>query len=111
MLYVWNINKWGKRVSGIAELLQYLFESLTITIITTVKSSPALFLPDSTHCVRKMCVLSGVAMMRVSRSILIGMGNTNTLSLVLAISSGLQTDTDMTPASNPEIKFTICYLK
>ena len=39
--------------------------------------------------------------------ILVKMDDTNTLSLVLAISKGLQTVTEMNPAMSPEMKLRI----
>jgi len=69
---------------------------------TTVKSSPALLFPDRVHRMREVCVLWLCSAVR--GGVLLKKHYTNTLSLVLAISKGLQTVTEITPASSPEIK-------
>lgn len=80
----------------------YLFYILHLYKNTTIKSFPTLLFPYSLHGVSKVSILR--IRTKMLRSILTHMKCTKTFSLVLAISKGLQTVTEITPASNPEMK-------
>lgn len=69
---------------------------------TTVKASPTLFFPNGLHSVREVHILA----MRgtVSRGFLLHYHHTKTLRRVLAMSRGLQTSTEIRPATIPETK-------
>ena len=71
---------------------------------TCVIALPALLLPNGSEGMREVGVFMLVAL--VARSGLHVEKDTRTLSLVLAISSGLQMVTEMNPPSNPAMKLT-----
>lgn len=80
----------------------------SITLIkyanTCVKTLPTLLLPNGSEGMREVCVFMLVALM--ARSGLDVEKYTRTLSLVLAISRGLQMVIEMNPPSNPAMKLT-----
>jgi hypothetical protein len=89
-------------IKGLQIHLSYI---LNIFKNTAIKSFPALLFPNRLHSMSKVSVLRiGTEMFR---SILTHIKHTKTFSLVLAISKGLQNETEIIPAINPEMKLEI----